>query len=190
MHRIGFALCALCIMTACAARTPARSPDPVAELSATVNEFLDAWYIQKDEAKFWSYVSEDSLIRKYDWAVARAFTGAFTVPLDQVDPKNLQLGIEELMEYFEDHPGLLLNPGNVRFAIVRQGVSITMLGSEPEPGDESYEWYSSLKTLEDAGLLYTVIYYVEGEGYNTEILVTFWIRRDSQWELYSFSGFD
>lgn len=176
MHRIGLALCALGIMTACASRAPqqAPAPDPVTELSATVNEFLDAWYIQKDETKFWMFVSKDSPLRGH----AEAFSGAFTEPLDRVDPATLKLGIDTVDGGFDEYPELIRNPGNRRFAIIK--------GESDGAPDKLPTRLEALASTP----YFVVLYSVGGEGYLWEGMATFWTRKDGAWKLYDFFGFD
>ena len=141
----------------------------VIELSDTVCRFLDDWYLEKDEEKFWTYVADDSPVLDDD----DAFRGAFTHKLGKVDTSTLKLGVGPIEHNWEGMTGLVVNPGNRRFVILKNAA--------PEDVD-----HAEIPQKPS----YAIIYFVEGEGYNDEGMGITWVLQKDGWKLWDYQGFD
>ena len=172
----------------------------VTNLAKTVKDFTKVWYKEKRENKFWNFVSENSHLKSK--LGDRAFGGAFSGKPKDADTSTLKISFQIYESVFkgESLVGKVTPPLNSYTKLGKMDVFLD--GFAIFPGNDTvlgeirgdlFHTPEDIEKAKDGGLVprqnyLLVLYDVEGDGYTKEELVTFWIKENNKWRLFSFFG--
>ncbi|MBI2058103.1 MAG: hypothetical protein HYT63_03970 [Candidatus Yanofskybacteria bacterium] len=168
-----------------------KEQEDVQSLYQTVKNFSDTWYKERDEDKFWNFLTADSRLREF-----RKTHNPFRVPfegepegmLEKAKPETLKIegisreNLEKIQK--ENIKPLPLNPDTVGEMVI--------LKSDDEFLKKAFRL--SDKELADAKKekvfpsqeFFFVLYGVRGDGYYKHGLVSFWVKEGAGWKLFNF----
>jgi len=157
-------------------------------LRAEAKALLDCWYRKLDEPCFWSRVAASSPLRTDPARKGDAYAGAFS---GKPDPAKLELGVDAL-DADAVKEALNADPKADGFALL-PGLLFFVGGGFV---DDSGQLARELAAARSEGRIpptddfVTVLYAVDGEGYNAEAMGLHFVLEGGRWKLHSFTAFD
>ncbi len=169
---------------------PAVSGPNIDGLYETVKKFQDAWYKEKNEEKFWSFVTAVSILRDFVQDFGRTgnpFLVPFETEPEKAKPETLKVdGINrEHLERVkkENLKPLPLNLDTASDVVIFEGTD-EFLKKSFNLTDENLAEAKKDKDF-PKGEFFLVLYGVSGEGYSKYGFVTFWVKERKDWKLFN-----
>lgn len=208
LHRLTCLICGLmtCLLGPC------RALFPQDDIQQTVQQFLQAWYVDKKPAsELKSYIAKDNgfnlrqlsptgrpITEARGDPVNQLFAGAFAkVPIGaQIVPSKT---LSDAIEYPPaKHPSMSRGSGQrsclttTEFLVCRPEQlppGAVLPATQPSGKDPvaNFLWHLSQSYK---GKLYVVLYTTKGAGLLRETAILYWIQEDNSWKLAAFEGTD
>lgn len=167
---------------------PTVSKPDISGLYETVKKFQDAWYKEKNQDKFWSFVASDSNLKESRKSDSNnPFFIPFEVKPEETKPETLKtegMSKESLEKIQKEN----LKPAPLNLATATEMVIL-------KPSDDFLKksFHMTDETLAEAkknnffpkGDFLLVLYGVSGEGYYKDGVVSFWIKEGADWKLFN-----
>lgn len=154
------------------------SDGDIRKISKTFEKFLKTWYVERDEAHFWGFMSRFSKV----WP-ANIFKGVFSKKDAKSQPTKLEIHTGYIPQQLEELGlGCLNKNSQDRYCIVNGESAVAFL---------KYLYEDKREVREPSFTrFFFIVYIVEGEGINKKGMLTIWINEPGQgWKIWSIEEF-
>lgn len=171
--------------------TKPTNPNPnIDGLYETVKKFQDAWYKEKNENKFWSFVAAGSNLKDF----VKDFGGTenpFLIPFEgkpeEAKPEALKLeglskaNLEKIQK--ENLKPVPLNLATATEMVILKSTDEFLKKAFNLTDGKLAE--AKKNNFFPSGDFFLVLYGVSGEGYNEDGVVSFWVKKGFDWKLFN-----